>query len=182
VVDSPRVATPAAEAAAQIVAGLKRAGITLVATLPDKWLSDLIDAIVADPDLTLVRVTREDDGVGICAGAYLGGRKTALVCQNAGLLLSANVLAGYAHHHQIPFLILAAYRGTHDDGYYYQMYKGRVTRPVLQAIGLPHHVVDGPADYHLIPEAAQEAYLNRMPAVVLLSQRGLLGEPTGQGG
>ena len=165
-----------------IVDSLKRAGITLVATLPDKWLSDVIDVIAGEPTMTLVRVTREDDGVAICAGAYLGGRKAALVCQNAGLLLSANVLAGYAHHHQIPFLVLAAYRGSHDDNYYYQMYKGRVTLPVLQAIGLPHHIVTSPADYYLIQEGAQQAYLNRLPVVLLLTQRALLGEAAGQGG
>jgi sulfopyruvate decarboxylase subunit alpha len=165
-----------------IVDGLKRAGISLIATLPDKWLSDLIHAVAADPAMTLVRVTREDDGVAVCAGAYLGGRKAALVCQNAGLLLSANVLAGYAHHHQIPFLILAAYRGSHDDNYYYQMYKGRVTVPVLQAIGLPHHVVAGSSDYHLIEEGAQEAYLNRLPVVLLLRQRALLGAAASPGG
>ena len=172
----------AAAPPSSIVDGLKRAGIALVATLPDKWLSDLIDATAADPAMTLVRVTREDDGVAICAGAYLGGRKAALVCQNAGLLLSANVLAAYAHHHQIPFLILAAYRGSHDDNYYYQMYKGRVTIPVLQGIGLPHHIVASPSDYYLIEEAAREAYLNRLPVVLLLTQRGLLGQAAGQGG
>jgi sulfopyruvate decarboxylase subunit alpha len=174
----PAFASPAQAIAEQF----KRAGITLVATLPDKWLSDVIDAVAADPDMTLVRVTREDDGVGICAGAYLGGRKAALLCQNAGLLLSANVLAGYAHHHQIPFLALAAYRGSHDDTYYYQMYKGRVTVPVLEAIGLPHHLVDGPEHYHLISDGARQAYLNRLPVVLLLTQRAVLGEGAGQGG
>jgi sulfopyruvate decarboxylase subunit alpha len=163
----------------RIVAGLKRAGIDLVASLPDKWLSDLIDAVADDPAFTHVRVTREDDGVGICAGAYLGGRKAALVCQNAGLLLATNVLAGYAYHHQIPFLILAAYRGRQDDGYYYQMYKGRVTVPVLDAIGLSHHLVAGPADLDLIEEAAREADLARRPVVLLFTRRALLGDVEG---
>jgi len=159
-----------------IVSALKRAGIDIVASLPDKWLTELIEEITGDPAITHVRVTREDDGVGLCAGAYLGGRKAALVCQNAGLLLSANALAGYALHHQIPFLVLSAYRGNHDDAYYYQMYKGRVTRPVLQALGLPHHVVASPGDFYLIEEGAQQAYLTRMPVVLLLTRRALLGD------
>lgn len=159
-----------------IVSALKRAGIDLVASLPDKWLSDLIEEIAADPVIFHVRVAREDDGVGLCAGAYLGGRKAALVCQNAGLLLSANALAGYALHHQIPFLVLSAYRGSHDDTYYYQMYKGRVTLPVLDALGLPHHVVASPTDFYLIEEGAQQAYLTRMPVVLLLTRRALLGD------
>ena len=37
-------------------------------------------------------------------------------------------LGGFAQHHQIPFLVLAAYRGREDDAYYYQVYKGRITQ------------------------------------------------------
>ena len=64
-----------ADKASMVLAELKAAGIDLVATLPDSWLSDLIDAIAADPAMTLIRVTREEEAIGICAGAYLGGRK-----------------------------------------------------------------------------------------------------------
>ena len=61
-----------------IVAGLKRAGIDLVVSLPDQWLGDLINRCDADPDIMHVKLAREDDGVGICAGAFLGGRKAAI--------------------------------------------------------------------------------------------------------
>ncbi|MFO1286028.1 MAG: hypothetical protein U1F49_05535 [Rubrivivax sp.] len=91
-----------------------------------------------------MRLAREDDGVGLCAGAWLGGMRAALICQNSALLLAANVLAAMAHHHQIPFLVLAAQRGSFDDNQYYQMYKGRVAEPLLSALGLPYHVIDGP--------------------------------------
>ncbi|MFN0072256.1 MAG: thiamine pyrophosphate-binding protein [Chloroflexota bacterium] len=161
--------------ASTIVHHLHAAGISLVASVPDKWISDVMDAVVAHPEMTLVRCTREDDGVGLCAGAFLGGRKAALLCQNAGLLLSANALAGYGQHHQIPMLVLAALRGSHDDGYYYQTYKGRVTAPVLDAVGVPYHHVTGPDHFELIGEAAFQAYLSRRPVALLFSRRALLG-------
>lgn len=159
-----------------IVAGLKRAGIDLVTALPDVWLCDLIAAVAADPAMTLIQVTREDEGVGICGGAFLGGRKAALVAQNAGVLLSANALAGLAMHHQIPFLMLVAQRGGPDDNQYYQVYKGRVTAPVLDAIGLPYRVVERSEDFHLIEEASQQSYLARMPVALLFTRRALQGE------
>ena len=158
-----------------IAAALKRAGIDLAASLPDSWLSPLINELEADPEFRHVRVTREDDGVGICAGAYLGGRKAALVCQNGGLLLSINALMAFGLHHQVPFLIVCAYRGSHDDSYYWQAFKGRVTEPVLQATGLPFHMVRSAEEFHLIEETAREAYLIRRPGVVLMSRRALLG-------
>lgn len=169
------LATSAAPPSALIVEGLKRAGITLVASLPDRWLGELIGRLEADPDITHVRLAREDDGVGICAGAFLGGRKAALVCQNAGVLLSTNALGGFAYHHQIPFLVLAALRGNFDDGFYYQMYKGRVTIPVLQGLGLPHWVIDGPEQLSLIEQGSRQAFLSRLPVVLLLRRRALVG-------
>ena len=63
--------------------------------------------VVSEQQSMDVPVTREDEGVGLCVGAYLGGTRGALICQNAGLLLAGNALAGYAHLHQIPMLILS---------------------------------------------------------------------------
>lgn len=159
----------------RIVDHLKRAGISLVASLPDQWLGPLIERCESDPDLTHVKLAREDEGAGICAGAYLGGRKAALVCQSSGVLLSANALGGIAFHHQIPFLVLAAHRGSFDDNQYYQMYKARVMVPVLEGLGLPYHVIDGPEQFALIEQGARQAFLSRMPLVLLLRRRALVG-------
>ena len=156
-----------------ILEQLKKAGIDLVASLPDQWLGKLIRQCEADPAITHIRLAREDDGVGICAGAFLGGRKAALVCQNSGVLLSVNALGGVAFHHQIPLLILAAHRGHFDDNQYYQMYKGRICEPVLRAMGLPHFVIDGPEQLSLIEDGVRHAYLNRLPVVLLLRKKAL---------
>jgi sulfopyruvate decarboxylase subunit alpha len=162
-----------------IVAGLKRAGIDLVASLPDQWLGDVIERCEADPDITHIKLAREDDGVGICAGAFLGGRKAALICQNAGVLLAINALGGMAFHHQIPFLVIAAQRGCFDDGYYYQMYKGRITEPVLKGAGLPHYVIDDPSQLSLIEQGARQAFFSRLPLVLLLRRNALVAKAGG---
>lgn len=166
---------PGAANAKRIVGALTRAGIEVAASLPDSWLSAVIDRIDAEKRIRHVRVTREDDGVGICAGASLGGKSAVLVCQNAGVLLSANALAGYGLHHQLPFLVLAVYRGSHDDRFYYQMYKGAVIEPVLAGLGLPYHVVDRIEEADVIEDAVRQASLARRPVVVLLRRAALLG-------
>jgi sulfopyruvate decarboxylase subunit alpha len=160
--------------AAQILAGLKRAGIDIVVSLPDQWLGDLIKRCGEDPEITHVQLAREDDGVGICAGAFLGGRKAALICQNAGVLLSVNALGGIAFHHQIPFLVLAAHRGCFDDSYYYQMYKGRTTEAVLRGMGLPYYIIDGPEQFSLIEQGARQSFLSRLPLILLLRRNALV--------
>jgi sulfopyruvate decarboxylase subunit alpha len=168
--------TPAEERARCIVDHLRAAGVTLVASLPDQWTGELIRVLQDDPQLVHVRVAREDDGVGLCAGAALGGRRAALVCQNAGLMLSANALAGYAHSHQLPFLILCAWRGGADDGYFYQAYKGRTTLPFLEALQVPYHHVERPEQLTLIEDGYRQAVLWRAPVVLLLGRRVLSGE------
>jgi len=165
--------------AALVLGELKAAGIDLVATLPDSWLTDLIEAIDADPGMTLIRVTREEEAIGICAGAYLGGRKAAVLAQNAGVLLSVNALAGLAYHHQIPVLLLIAHRGGAEDNQYYQVYKGRVTVPVLDALNLPHHAVTTSAHYKLIGLAQRQAQLARVPVLLLFDRLALLGDDPG---
>jgi sulfopyruvate decarboxylase subunit alpha len=162
--------------AERIVAALLRAGVEIAASLPDSWLSPLIERVTSEARITHVRVTREDDGVGLCAGASLGGKRAVLICQNAGLLLSANALAGYAHHHQLPFLVLSVYRGSYEDRFYYQMYKGLVTEPFLAALGIPSHVVARIEDVGIVEDAAREASLARKPVVVLLRRAALLGD------
>ena len=167
---------PGTENADRIVRALVAANVEIAASLPDSWLTPLIARIDAEPSIRHIRVAREDDGAGICAGASLGGKRAVLVCQNAGVLLSANALAGYAHHHQLPFIVLAVYRGSQEDTFYYQMYKGRVTEPVLRGLGVRHHVVDALADARIVTDAVRESQLARGPVVVLLRHAALFGE------
>ena len=90
--------------AAAIVAGLKKAGINFVASLPDEKMLEVIRAVETDPDLKHVPLCREEEGIGICAGAYLAGKKTAIIMQNAGFLNSCNALTTTSLQFQIPDL------------------------------------------------------------------------------
>jgi sulfopyruvate decarboxylase subunit alpha len=171
------VSESAAANAETIVAALLRSRVEIAASLPDSWLTAVIERVEAEPRIRHVRVTREDDAVGICAGAALGGKRAVAICQNAGVLLSANALAGYALHHQLPVVVLAAYRGREDDTFAYQRYKGAVTEPVVRDLQLQHHVVSDAAQLAVVEEAFREAELARRPVIVLLKRAALLDPP-----
>lgn len=162
----------------RIVAGLRAAAVSVVASLPDSWLTTTIEAVDAAADLVHVPVAREDDGAGVCAGATLAGARAALLCQNGGLLLAGNALAGFAHHHELGFLVLAADRGGPGDRFAYQAYKGRVTRPVLDAVGLPVHHIRAPSDLDVLPGAMIQALAHRRPVVLLMGPAVLTGDGT----
>jgi sulfopyruvate decarboxylase subunit alpha len=150
-------------------------GIDMVASLPDSWLAPLLIAIDEHPGIRHVRVTREDEGVALVAGASLARRRALLACQNAGLLLSANALAAYGQHHQLAVPILAVARGGPDDGFYYQAYKGRTTTAVLDAIGVPWFTVTESSAMHQSLDVVNMAWIHRRPAVALLSRAVFLG-------
>lgn len=173
--DRGTAAASAAARADEIVKELITAKVSIVSSLPESWLPEVLRAVEEAPGITRVPVTREDDGAAVCAGAALAGYRAALICQNAGILLATNGLAAYALHHQLPFLILAVARGGLDDGHVYQAYKGQVTAPVLEAIGLQYHWLDGPGDDHVIGQALNQSWLHRRPVVVLCTRRGLKG-------
>jgi sulfopyruvate decarboxylase subunit alpha len=69
------------------------AGIDFVVSVPCVNLGKLMEMVECDPDIIHVPVTREEEGFGIAAGAYMGGKKPAILMQNSGLGNSVNVLA-----------------------------------------------------------------------------------------
>lgn len=125
--------------AAALLSGLKKAGIDFVATLPDEKMLELIRAVEQDKDLRHVALCREEEGIGICAGAYLAGKKTAIIMQNAGFLNSCNALTTTSSQFQIPLLMLIYYAGDIGDRGFTTL--GAVTEPVLQAMGFRSYVL-----------------------------------------
>lgn len=127
------------QCAAAIVRGLKQAGIDFVATLPDEKMLEVIRAVEQDRVLKHVPLCREEEGIGICAGAYLAGKKTALIMQNAGFLNSCNALTTTSLQFQIPTLLVIYYAGDIGDRGFTTL--GAVTEPVLQALGIRSYVL-----------------------------------------
>ena len=129
----------AKQSALAIVAGLKKAGIDFVATLHDEKMLEVIRTVEKDSGLRHIPLCREEEGVGICAGAYLAGRKTALILQNAGFLNSCNAVTTTSLQFQIPSLLLIYFAGDIGDRGFTTL--GAVTEPVLQALGIRSYVL-----------------------------------------
>jgi sulfopyruvate decarboxylase subunit alpha len=156
-------------AAKAIVAGLKKAGINFVATLPDEKMLEVIRAVERDNDLKHVPLCREEEGIGICAGAYLAGKKTAIIMQNAGFLNSCNALTTTSLQLQIPILMLIYYAGDIGDRGFTTL--GSVTEPVLQAMGFRSCVLRKQQDIDEILRGAQIlADDSKKPVAVLLTK------------
>jgi sulfopyruvate decarboxylase subunit alpha len=125
--------------AAAILGGLNKAGIDFIATLPDEKMLELIRAVEKDTSIKHVPLCREEEGIGICAGAYLAGKRAAIIMQNAGFLNSCNALTTTSLQFQIPILMLIYYAGDIGDRGFTTL--GAVTEPVLHAMGFRTYVL-----------------------------------------
>ena len=114
--------------------GLKDAEIDFVVSVPCVNLSKLLDMIDEDDEIIHIPVTREEEGIGICAGAYLGGKKPAILMQNSGLGNSINALKSLMELYEFPLLMIMSHRGTEGENIVGQVPMGQSTPRILEAM------------------------------------------------
>src|SRR5213080_4228675 len=159
-----------------IYRGLKGCGIRLLSALPETWLVHLIQIAEDDPEMRLVRLAKEEEGVGLSAGAHFAGVKSAMLMQNHGFLAAINGIVSFAHLYKIPLLMLISYRGTFGERDPWQTQGGNVTEPVLQALRIPYDFLDSPETAAAKIRKAQTLAESSLQPVALLLTRDLMWE------
>lgn len=150
---------------------LKACDVKIMSALPETWLVHLLRMADEDPDVTLVRLAKEEEGIGISAGAHLAGVNSALLMQNHGFLAAINPLVSLAFLYKIPLLMLITYRGNFGEKDPWQTQGGLVTEPVLKALNVPIWHLTNPSDIHRrILDAQTLAHASLHPVAVLLSR------------
>jgi sulfopyruvate decarboxylase subunit alpha len=125
-------------AAALVVEGLKAAGVNYLTVLSESWLFEVHRQIEKDPFFTVIPVANEGDGVSICAGMWLGGKRCAILMENSGLRVACEALARLQG---LPVLLLMSYRGDWGDPPWWAASMGATTEPLLKALRIPYSVV-----------------------------------------
>ena len=162
---------------ALIYDSLKACGIGLISALPETWLVHLIRMADDDPEMILVRLAKEEEGVGISAGAHLAGVKSAMLMQNHGFLAAINGIVSCAQLYRIPLLMLISYRGEFGERDPWQTEGGGVTEDLLRGLRIPYLMLDRADDVaHRIAKAQTLAYSSNKPVALLLC-RDLMWEP-----
>ena len=75
---------------ARIVDDLIANDISFVTTVPCKQLAGVIEEVEARPEIAHVPANKEDEGMGLCAGAHLGGKRPAIIMQNTAIGVTIN--------------------------------------------------------------------------------------------
>lgn len=153
---------------------LKASGVTQFAYVPDAGHKGLINRALADGDVHAVSLTTEEEGVGLLAGADLGGTRGVLLIQSSGVGNCANLLS-LVSLGRFPFLALVTMRGDCGEGNSWQFPAGGAVEPVLHAMGVRTIRVDQAKDVvPMVEAAATQVFKGSCPTAVLLTQK-LLG-------
>ncbi len=155
----------------EVLATLKKLDFKVAVSVPDSWLGQLLVEIDQEPGIRLIRATHEEEALAIACGARLGGARTVMLIQNVGLTTMGAGMVSLAQRYQFPILILASFRGSTRDPVFYHIPKGRVTEPVLQALGLRYALADAAAPIgQQVEQAAANAEESSQPFVLLTSR------------
>ncbi len=121
-----------------VVEALKENEVRFITVLPDDWMSEVYQIMSKDSYFKVVPVTHEGEGVSICAGAWCGGMRSAILMENSGLRSAAEPLGRL---YSYPVLLLMSYRGDVGDRAHFARAIGRTTEPILRALDIPYLVV-----------------------------------------
>jgi len=149
---------------------LKESDIRLVTYVPDNVLTPLISGVTSDNYFRSVCCTREDEAVGMVAGAWMGGMKSIIMMQTSGFALIANALASLSVPSQIPTVMVISERGTMGEFQIGQQLVARTMRPVLDTLGIAHHTLDNEETMpFIVSRSIKQAFLTQCSVAFILS-------------
>jgi sulfopyruvate decarboxylase TPP-binding subunit len=145
-------------------------GVRLIASLPDNWLTPLIDMVAVDSRFTHVAVNREESAVGLCSGATMGGLGSAAIMGASGFMTVIYAITKINYSYEIPLFMLITLRGAFGDHHKHHVSNGLYLRPVMDAINLPYTIIDRAEGIPQISRAYRHSRTYVRPVVVALTR------------
>jgi sulfopyruvate decarboxylase subunit beta len=145
---------------------LREHGISHIASIPCDKAKDLCFMLPGHFDHTCL--TREEDGIGVCAGLALAGRRPAMVIQSSGLGNSLNAIMSLTKTYDLPLPVIASWRGVQDEIIPAQVPFNAAIPKILDATEIPYTVVSTNEEFSRIGDVIDDAFLHSRPHVALV--------------
>ncbi|MFT5174266.1 MAG: sulfopyruvate decarboxylase subunit alpha [Gammaproteobacteria bacterium] len=130
----------------KIVADLVKNKVEFVTTVPCKQLAGVIDKIDNCKEIYHIPSNKEDEGMGLCAGAFMGGKRPAIIMQNTAIGVTINTLVTLIQYYRMPLPMLISYRGEVGEPVACQVEMAVHTKALLAQLNIPtyhfHHEDD----------------------------------------
>jgi sulfopyruvate decarboxylase subunit alpha len=153
-----------------VLDALARNGIDLAVTVPCKYIARLIVEAEQDPRFTLMYPSREEEGLGIAAGAALAGRGSVMLLQNSGLGNMVNAYCSLNLYYDLPVCLIVTYRGDELERVPAQVPMGVRTERLLDLLGIRVVLLEKPGDLARF-EAELDAHRRHGTSVAFLSKK-----------
>ena len=148
-----------------VLSALKSAGIDYILSLPCEKTKRLIH--LANQTFDFLTLSREEEGVGIAAGLYMGGRTPAMIIQSSGFGNCVNALMSLTFCYRMPLPILVSWRGVYGEAIEAQKPLGERLPALLDALGIEHLIFEG-KNLDDLQNAVAEAYEDEKIKAILL--------------
>ncbi|NAS88688.1 thiamine pyrophosphate-binding protein [ANME-1 cluster archaeon AG-394-G21] len=153
----------------KIIEIMKDNGIDVVATLPCDKAKNLFYLI--PQHFHDVALNKEEDGIGICAGAYLAGGKPAIAMQSSGLGNSMNALMSLTQTYELPLPIITSWRGVYREKIPAQIPFNKNLPKMLKAFDIPYTIINDNSKINFMDNIIRDAYENSRTHVALISPK-----------
>jgi sulfopyruvate decarboxylase TPP-binding subunit len=154
------------EIAGRIVEEVYGCGISLVASLPDGWIADLIERFDGDRRFAHVAVNREESAIGLCSGAFFAGDGALALMGASGLMTCVYAITKINYTYMVPLLLFITMRGRIGDNAKFHVSNGLYLEPVMRALDLPYTVIERRDQLGEIARAYRHSRVISRPVVV----------------
>ena len=143
-----------------------------VAYVPDAGHAKLLRLCADDERMRMVKLTREEEGIGVLAGAWLGGERGVLLMQSSGVGNCINAIGSITAACRFPLLMLVTMRGEWGEGNPWQVPMGGAVADVLSALGVKTVRCKKPDEVgEAVTAMAGLSFKSSCATAVLLTQR-----------
>lgn len=154
--------------AKDFVSLLQDVGFDFFTGVPDSTLAGVIAALIERR--IYAPAVREDEAIGMAAGAYMGGKVPVVLMQNSGLGTSLNALISLNLIYRQPCLLLISWRGHDGKDAPEHLVMGQVMTKQLDLVRIPHRTLKAETVREDLGWAAQAFMAQRIPAALLVTK------------
>ncbi len=151
----------------KIVADLVANDVNFVTTVPCKQLAGVIDAIEASEHIYHIPSNKEDEGMGLCAGAFMGGKRPAIIMQNTAIGVTINTLATLTQYYRMPLPMLISYRGELGEPVACQVEMAVHTKALLDQLHIPTYHFHKEEDVNELDAILKHSFMCNKPVAIL---------------
>jgi sulfopyruvate decarboxylase subunit beta len=151
----------------KLIEVLKNSGVDFTCSLPCEKIKNLLDMIPGH--FTHLRLTREEEGIGVCAGAALSGKRPAMFVQSSGIGNMINALLSLTQFYELPLAIFVSRRGVYKEKIAAQLPMGQRLPHILDGADIEYTAIDTPDDLRFVSRRLPAVYAKNKVHAFLMS-------------